>query len=123
MGIRALGVFERALDTGKNGHGWNAQLMRFLTGCQERIEAASRNAGHRFYGVIGVDRMDKEWPDQILGMQSCLTDKTAKIFGAPDAAGTLQDRKIHPATLQSHRCAVKPDANSNAKSDFHNARI
>jgi hypothetical protein len=34
MGIRALGVFERALDTGKNGYGWNAQLMRFLAGYQ-----------------------------------------------------------------------------------------
>ena len=52
-------------------------------------------------------------------MQSCLPDKTAEIFGAPDAAGTLQDRKIHPATLQSLACAVKPDANANAKSDFH----
>jgi hypothetical protein len=69
--------------------------------------------------VIGVDRVDKERPDQILGMQSCLPDKTAEIFGAPDAAGTLQDRKIHPATLQSLACAVKPDANANAKSDFH----
>ena len=54
--------------------------------------------------------MHKEGPDQIFRMQSCLADKAAEIFGAPEAAGTLQNRKIHPATLQLHRDAVKPDA-------------
>lgn len=54
--------------------------------------------------------MDKEWPDQILWTQNCLTDKSADVFRAPVSAGTVQNLKWHARSVLLRRGLVKTTA-------------
>ena len=67
------------------------QLQRTLAGPQQGGFTQPRNARHGLNREVILRLMNEQRPDQILRTQDRLSDKSANIFRAPVAAGTLKN--------------------------------
>ena len=91
--MRADIIFQRWVDAWKNSHGRDMQLKRTLAGPHQGSFAKPRNPRHGLNREVVLRLMNEQRPDQILRTQDRLANKSANIFRAPVAAGTLENFK------------------------------
>ena len=105
-------IFQGRVDTREKSHSGNAELQRPLTGPQQGSLAKPRNPRHGVNCQIVLRLVNKQWPDQILGRQDCLADKSADVFRAPVAARTLENLEWHARSVLLRRDIVKTTAHT-----------